>query len=193
VSVAGEIYRLKVALLDCKPVIWREVEVASSMTLAGFHGVLQTLLDWHDSHLWAFEAGEKRFEFPDPDARTPPPAGQDPDRVTLGALLARKGAGLRYNYDFGDDWWIDIKVVAVEKPQARVRYPRCLAGERSGPPEDCGGPPGFEELLAARKNPKSKHAKELLDWAGPGWDPEVFDLAVINKALAALPAPRRLH
>jgi hypothetical protein len=188
-----EIYRLKITLQDCKPAIWREVEVASNMTLSGLHGVLQTLLGWDDSHLWAFEVGDKRFEIADSDARTSPPAGQDPDRVTLGALLAGKGAGLRYNYDFGDDWWVDVKVLAVGKPEPKVHYPRCLAGDRAGPPEDCGGPPGFEELLAARKNPRSRQAKELLDWAGLDWDPAVFDLAMINKALAALPASRRLH
>ena len=191
--MAADILRLRVTLLDCKPAIWREVEVASGMTLAGFHSVLQTLLGWRDSHLWAFEAGEKRFEIPDPDVRMQLPAGQDPDQVTLGALLARKGAGLLYNYDFGDDWRIDIKVVAIGKPQLKARYPRCISGERSGPPEDCGGHPGFEELLSARKNPKNKHAKELLEWTGEDWDPDSFDLATVNKALSALPTPRRLH
>lgn len=193
VSVAGEIYRLKVTLLDCMPAIWREIEVTSNMTLARFHGVLQALMGWHDSHLWAFEAGDKRFEPSDPDVRTQLAEEDDPHQRTLGTLFAGKRASLRYNYDFGDDWWVDITVVAVGKSQPKVRYPRCLAGERSGPPEDCGGPPGFEELLAAQKNAKSKQARELLEWAGPGWDPMAFDLAVINKALAALPAPRRLH
>ena len=192
-SVAGDIYRLKVTLLNCRPAIWREVEVASNITLAGLHDVMQVLMGWDDCHLWAFETGDKRFELPDPDVKTRLPAGQDPDRVALYVLLPEKGAGLRYNYDFGDDWWVEIKVVAVGKPQPKIRYPRCIAGERSGPPEDCGGPPGFEELLAARKNPRSKHAKELLEWAGSDWDPEAFDLPVIKKALAALPAPRRLH
>lgn len=192
-SVAGEIYRLRVVLLDCEPAIWRDIEVTSYITLVGLHGVLQALMGWHDSHRWAFETGNKRFEAPDPDIRTRLAAGDDPHQVTLGALLAGNGAGVRYNYDFGDDWWVDIKAVSVHKPQSKVRYPHCLAGERSGPPEDCGGPPGFAELLAARKNPKSKHAKELLDWAGTDWDPGAFDLIVINKTLAALPAPHRLH
>lgn len=192
-SVAAGIFRLRVTLLDCEPAIWREAEVISTMTLTGLHGVLQTLMGWHDSHLWAFEAGEKRFEPRDPDVRTAPPGGLDPGGVTLGSLFADKRAGLRYNYDFGDDWWIDIKVLSVEQPDPKARYPRCLSGERSGPPEDCGGPPGFEELLAARKNPGSRYAKDLLEWAGPHWDPAAFDLALINKTLVALSAPHRLH
>ncbi len=193
-GAADEILRLKVTLVGCKPPVWREVEVASAMALTAMHDVLQVLMGWEDYHLWSFEFGDRRFELPSADgmsfARTPP---EDAARVALGDLLTKKGQKLAYNYDFGDDWWVDIKVVAIEKPQPKIRYPRCVAGERAGPPEDCGGPPGFEELLAARKNSRSKHAKELLEWAGPDWDPAAFDLATTNKALFALPAPRRLH
>jgi len=193
VSISGEIFRINITLMDCKPAVWREVEVASSMTLARLHDVLQVLMGWDDYHLWAFEAGRKRFELPDPDVKTQLAAADDPHQVTLGTLFAGKGSRLRYNYDFGDDWWLDIRVLALGKPEPKVRYPRCLAGERAGPPEDCGGPAGFEELLAAHKNPKRRGAKVLLEWAGSDWNPEVFDLAVINKSLAALPAPRQLH
>ena len=192
-SVAGEIYRLKVTLLHCRPPIWREIEATSNMTLARLHGVMQVLMGWDDCHLWAFEVGDKRFELPDPDVKMQLATGHDPHQVNLRSLFAGKGAGLRYNYDFGDDWWLEVKVLAVGKPQPKVRYPRCLSGERAGPPEDCGGPPGFQSLLAARKNPGSKHAQELLEWVGSDWDPEALDLAVVNKALAALPAPRRMH
>lgn len=184
---------MHVAVEHIAPAIWREVEVPSNMTLTGLHGVMQALMGWHDAHLWAFEHNDQRFEPADPDASAPLQPAVDPDQLTLGTLLASRGDGLRYNYDFGDDWWLGIKVVSVGKPQPKLRYPRCLAGERAGPPEDCGGPPGFEELLAARKNSRSRQAKELLAWAGPDWDPEKFDLTLTSKSLAALPAPRRLH
>jgi len=47
-----------------------------------------------------------------------------------------------YEYDFGDCWEHEIEVEKVMEPEAGVRYPRCLAGERACPPEDCGGPGG---------------------------------------------------
>lgn len=193
--MAGEItvFRLHIAIEFIAPPIWREIEVTSNTTLTGLHDVLQALMGWHDSHLWAFEAGDRRFEAPDPDSRTKPAANADPQQVTLATLLAGKGASLRYNYDFGDDWCIKIKVVAVDKLQPKARYPHCVAGERAGPPEDCGGARGFEELLKARKNPQRRDAKQLLEWAGPDWNPDAFDLALVNKSLSALPAPRRLH
>lgn len=193
--MAGEIavYRLHVAVEDITPPIWREIELTSNTTLVGLHNALQVLMGWHDSHLWAIEAGRKRYELPDPDVRMRQAAVDDPRRVTVGAVLAGKQKTLRYNYDFGDDWLVKVKVLSVAKPEPRVRYPRCLAGGRAGPPEDCGGPPGFERLLAARKNPGSGDARELLEWAGTDWNPEAFDLALINKALAGLPVPRGLH
>jgi len=190
----GEIFRLKIMLMGCKPVVWREVEVASFMTLAALHDVLQVLMGWDDYHLWSFELGDRRFEFPDPDgmsfAKTPP---EDPTRVTLGGLLTKKGQKLDYNYDFGDDWWVEISVVGTGKPLPKVRYPRCVAGERAGPPEDCGGLGGFKELRAAHKNPVTEDAKELLEWVGEDWDPDAFDLKAVNKTLSALRAPRRPH
>lgn len=193
-SVGSEILRLKVTLKECKPTVWREIEIASSMTLAGLHDVLQTLMGWEDYHLWAFEFGRRRFELPDPDGMDPMgKPSEDPGHVTVGELLVKKNQKLAYNYDFGDDWWIEIEVQAVVKPEPKVRYPRCITGERSGPPEDCGGPGGYQELLAARRNPKSSHAKELLEWAGEDWDPDAFDLAAINEALSALPVQRGLH
>ena len=190
---ATRIFHLHMVVADIAPPIWREVEVHSHTTLTRLHDVIQALMGWHDAHLWAFHQGSLRFELADPEAAAGLKPAADPAQIELADLLPKKGGRLRYNYDFGDDWWLEIKIVAIADAEAGARYPRCVAGARAGPLEDCGGLPGFEELLAARKNPKSKHARELLAWAGAHWDPEHFDLALTNKTLAALPAPRRLH
>lgn len=188
-----KVLRLRVELLDIRPAIWRVVEVPAALTLGRLHSVLQVLMGWHDCHLWAFEAKGRRFKTPDQEWDDPARPSLSPDEATLGELLTREGETLRYNYDFGDNWRIGVAVETIGEPEPGVRYPRCVAGERAGPPEDCGGLPGYEGLLKARKNPKTKAAKELLAWAGPGWDPGAFDLATVNKALAGLPFPRRLQ
>jgi hypothetical protein len=194
VGAASEILKLRVTLVGSKPDIWREVEVPSSMTLAALHDVLQVLMGWEDYHLWCFELDHRRFELPDPDGMsfdgTPP---EDPRRVRVGGLLTKKGQVLDYYYDFGDDWCLEISVVASGKAVPKIRYPRCVAGERAGPPEDCGGVAGFAQLLAAHKNPKTEDDRELLEWVGEDWEPDAFDLMAVNKALSALRAPRRLH
>lgn len=191
-TAASEILRFRVTLVGCKPSIWREIEVVSSMTLAELHDVLQILMGWEDYHLWCFEMGDRRFEWPDPDGMSfADKRPEDPARVTLGGLLTAKGQVLHYYYDFGDDWCIEISVVGTGKASPGVHHPRCVAGERAGPPEDCGGIGGFRQLLAARRNPRTEDDKELLEWAGEDWDPGAFDLTPINKALSALRAPRR--
>jgi hypothetical protein len=162
------------------------------MTLAALHDVLQVLMDWEDYHLWSFELGERRFELPDPDGmsfdgRLP----EDPRRVRVGGLLTKKNQVLDYYYDFGDNWCLEISLMASGEAAPKVRYPRCVAGERAGPPEDCGGIGGLAHLLKAHKNPKNEDDRELLEWVGEDWDPGAFDLAAVNKNLSTLRAQRR--
>ena len=67
-----------------------------------------------------------------------------------------------------------------------VAFPVCLAGERAGPPEDCGGLEAFQDMLACIKEPHTDLGREWLEWLGPDYHPEVCDLTTINKALKKL-------
>jgi len=42
------------------------------------------------------------------------------------------------------------------------------------PPEDCGGPWGYDDFLAAITNRKHPRHEELREWIGE-FDPEAFD------------------
>ena len=59
-------------------------------------------------------------------------------------------------------------------------YPICLGGARACPPEDCGGVPGYFQLLEAFRNP-SRENEELREWAGGEFDPEAFDADAVNR------------
>jgi len=59
-------------------------------------------------------------------------------------------------------------------------------GARAGPLEDCGGTPGYANLVSALANPKHPEHLELKRWAPRGFDPEKFDVVAVNKKLAAL-------
>ncbi|MFN2464156.1 MAG: hypothetical protein ABR573_09690, partial [Candidatus Dormibacteria bacterium] len=39
------------------------------------------------------------------------------------------------------------------------------AGERASPPEDCGGPSGYAEFLAAIQDPDHPDREGYLEWA----------------------------
>jgi hypothetical protein len=58
-----------------------------------------------------------------------------------------------------------------------------IGGARAAPPEDVGGPPGYEQALAAFAQRTRAEATDLVEWLGPGFDPELFDLRAGNHAL----------
>lgn len=61
-----------------------------------------------------------------------------------------------------------------EKSVRGVRYPRCVAGKRACPPEDCGGALGHQELIEILADPDHERYEEMRAWAGE-WEPERFD------------------
>ena len=63
-------------------------------------------------------------------------------------------------------------------------YPRCLAGERACPPEDCGGVWGYAELLDTLDSGASHEREELLEWLGDDFDPDHFDPEAVNATLS---------
>ena len=115
------------------------------------------------------------------------------ETVLVRDLLASPGDALRYDYDFGDGWEHHVELVAVRPLADGEQCPRCLAGERAHPPEDCGGPWGYQELLEALANPGHERYDELSEWLdgyeGLGFDPEAFDIEVVNEQLRSLAAP----
>lgn len=66
-------------------------------------------------------------------------------------------------------------VEAIEPDSAGVTYPVCLTGKRACPPEDCGGPWGYSNLLAALSDPTHEEHEEYTEWVGEDFDPEDFD------------------
>ena len=88
-----------------------------------------------------------------------------------------------YEYDFGDSWQHEIVLEKTLEPEPRVRYPRCVEGERACPPEDCGGVWGYAELREAIADPKHESHEEMLEWIGGEFDPERFSVDEVNKEL----------
>lgn len=95
------------------------------------------------------------------------------------------GCELTYNYDFGDDWDHRVLVESISPAGAAAHRALCLDGARACPPEDCGGPHGYAELLAALGDPSHERHADMTDWIGT-FDPEAFDLDVVNRKLARL-------
>ncbi len=71
-----------------------------------------------------------------------------------------------YAYDFGDDSEHVIVHEGMLTAEASASYPRCLAGARRCPPEDCGGVHGYAEFLEAIADPKHPDHEQMRGWAG---------------------------
>jgi Plasmid pRiA4b ORF-3-like protein. len=89
----------------------------------------------------------------------------------------------RYVYDFGDDWRHDIVVEKVLDPDEGIKYPVCIGGKRNCPPEDVGGPWGYEDFLEAIQDPQHPEHESMLEWVGGSFDPEEFSIDEVNDML----------
>lgn len=97
--------------------------------------------------------------------------------------MAGEGGTPIYEYDFGDGWDHELKIEKIVPADLTAHYPRCTAGSRACPPEDCGGPPGYERLLEALRDPKHEDHEQMREWIGGEFDPEAFDLDEVNRVL----------
>jgi len=188
--VSPEIYQLKVTLLGTRPPIWRRLLVPSDLNLAQLHDVLQVAMGWQDGHWHEFLAGGRRFGPLDPEDQFMADDVGDECKVRVGDLFGRTGAKALYTYDFGDTW--EHSIVLEKRLQAapNMIYPICTDGKLACPPEDCGGIPGFYDLLDALQDPAHEEHQELRDWVGGDYDPEVFSIEAVNRILTRL-IPRR--
>ena len=181
------IYRLYVVLLDIAPPIWRRIELSSETSLAQLHKVLQAAMGWEDYHLHEFDIGGRRYGVPEEDDEKPQAVAKD-RAVKLSKALVRKGDSLRYTYDFGDDWTHSVVLEDILLIEPETKYPRIVDGARACPPEDCGGPPGYADLLEILAKPRHKDHRQMREWAGKHFDPEKFSAKAANLLLKpALP------
>lgn len=172
--------QFKVTLMRVKPAIWRRIVVPETYSFWDLHVAIQDAMGWLDSHLHMFEvadpsAGETvRIGIPPDEAWDAVPLLPGWD-LKIADFFRRAGDRARYQYDFGDSWQHAVVLESRLPARARRRYPVCTAGARCCPPEDVGGVAGYEEFLAAIRDPGHQEHEWLLEWVGGSFDPEAFD------------------
>ena len=90
---------------------------------------------------------------------------------------------LRYEYDFGDGWMHLIALEKIMDDTGGALVPACIAGENAAPPDDCGGPPGYMNLVQVLADPDNEEYGELLEWVGEKFDPRHVDIHAITGRL----------
>jgi hypothetical protein len=190
---------LRIELLDVAPLVWRRVLVSDRWTLASLHGYLQWVMGWTDCHAHEFLVGEGIVApgwwiqeiRDDGDAR----GYRDERSVSVAAVASQLGirGEFEYHYDMGDGWQHRV-VVECLPPLAgapELRLPVCLAGENACPPEDIGGPPGYELFLEVLADRGHEQHRDMMRWIGGVFDPKGFDLNRINRDFKGATKRRR--
>jgi hypothetical protein len=187
-----EIASVRIELAGSEPLIWRAVEVPTSITLRSLHDVIQVVMEWFDCHLWEFTAGDRRYG---PRGKDDPWEGSedapaDAAKVRLRDVLRPGRTGIGYIYDFGDGWEHRLTVRDVRPGAADAAYPRYVAGAHAAPPEDCGGLPGFYEMLSALADPDHPDHAEIAAWL-EDYDPHEINALRIKYGIGRIAARRR--
>src|SRR5690349_5823888 len=147
--------RLRITMREVDPAVVRVIDLPAEVTLGELHELFQAALGWTNSHLHQFTADGVRYGVPDPDWDDL--QVQDEAAVRLRDLPTR----FAYLYDFGDGWEHDVEVLG-----RGAETPGCVEGTGGCPPEDCGGPPGYEHLRAVLADPGHEEHDQLRKWAG---------------------------
>jgi hypothetical protein len=138
-----EIYQLRVVLKGVSPIIWRRILVTEATSIADLHYIFQIILEWSDDHLNRFIIHGKDYGVYHDGGLS---FSDDPKTIHLKDFQFRPHEKFTYEYNFNDGWEYEIRFEKAVPFNAKIRYPYCLGGGRSAPPEDCGGPLAFLEL-----------------------------------------------
>jgi len=172
--------QLHVELEEVTPAVWRRILVPTSVRLSMLADVLIAAMGWSNSHLHCFEIGDQRYgmqfdEYPEGEI--------DEKSVTILQAL-RNVKRFEFEYDFGDGWTHEVTVEEQLSSSLGLKAAVCLDGENACPPDDCGGPGGYEQMLEALADPASDEHEDYLRWmGGVSFDRAAFDLLTANAAL----------
>ena len=152
----------------------RRVTVPCNITLFQLHLIIQTLFEWEESHMHGFvlKTGKNgeilEYATMNPEEEADALPGQtkiiDESEYLLSQCFLGKKSFV-YEYDFGDSWIHEIRFVELIE-DCDLEYPVCTSVQGTAPPEDCGGPLGFERLKEAIADKDHPDHEELLDWLG---------------------------
>ena len=181
-----KVYQFKVTLRGIRPPIWRRIQVPGSYSFWDLHVAIQDAMGWWDSHLHAFRVANPAhgdmdlIGIPDEDRFDDDLEYLAGWTVPIDNYFAEPGDSASYDYDFGDGWEHEVVLDKIISREPKQKYPRCLAGKRKCPPEDCGGPWGYANMLKILADPDHEEHDEMLTWVGGSYDPRLFDCEKIH-------------
>lgn len=183
--MGARILQLRIELKDVNPPVWRRVLVEDGISFHKLHKIIQAAVGWFECHLYEFRVGKSYItvitDDMDEDADI-----EDSRELTLRRLSFKEGARFTYMYDFGDEWLHEVHVEKILEPAEGAVYPYCIDGSGNCPPEDVGGPWGYEDFLDAIRDPAHPQHKDCMEKVGGSFDPDGFKLTDANERLGKI-------
>ena len=153
----------------------RRVMIPLSFSLFYLHDIIQNLFLWDDCHLHEFILKQSKSGRPLHIAKIPFPDDEDIYGASVSEIVDEREITLEevfsktdriiYEYDFGDGWTHEVRLVEV-MDGADIPAPVCTELKGDAPPEDCGGPYGYSELVRILNDPNDPQHNDLVEWTG---------------------------
>ena len=127
------------------PVISRTIQIRGDQTLEDLHEAIFSAFGRWEEHMYEFQFGKKPMDPKGPRYVLPSafkadygvgrlPAGRV-DETTLDSLRLKVGRRFGYWFDFGDDWWHQINVEAIEDALPKGKFPKVTKRVGKSPPQ----------------------------------------------------------
>ena len=127
------------------PKVSRTIQIRGDQTLEDLHRAIFDAFDRWDEHMYEFQFGKgpmdpegSRYVLPsafevDIGEKNPPTGRVDQTRID--SLGPEFGRSFGYWFDFGDDWWHQINVEAIEDEAPGGNLPRVTKRVGKSPPQ----------------------------------------------------------
>ena len=122
--------------------ISRTILIGGNQTLEDLHHAIFSAFDRWDEHMYEFQLGKgphdpksKRYVLPEAfESREPNMAGNVAE-TTIDSLGLKVDQAFGYWFDFGDDWWHQINVMAIDDKVPKGRCPKVVKRVGKSPPQ----------------------------------------------------------
>jgi Plasmid pRiA4b ORF-3-like protein len=126
-------------------VIARTIQIRGDQTLEDLHHATFAAFDREEEHMYEFQVGGKgpmysqarRYVLPACDhvIEDESMSAGVVTQTTVGSLGLKVNEAFGYWFDFGDDWWHQINVVAIEGRPTRGKFPKVTKRIGQSPPQ----------------------------------------------------------
>jgi hypothetical protein len=130
------------SFLKKNKIVSRIIQIRGDQTLAELHRAIFDAFDREEEHMYEFQIGgegpmdtqARRYVLPAGMHGGDKPAG-DVKSTIIESLGLQVNDLFGYWFDFGDDWWHQIDVMAIEEKAVRGKFPKVIKRVGKSPPQ----------------------------------------------------------